>query len=150
MVINNGLVSQAVTSNSVKLNLKEKITDFGFGIIEGYFKNGNSEEANNNSSTKSENNAEELVYIGGFPIGIKLYCDGVIVVDTQNVETSGAFENPAQKAGILKGDIIKSIDGVRVTSNKEVSEIIEESNGRQLKMEILRNNEIKNVVFSSN
>ena len=149
MVINNGLVSQAVTSNSVKLNIKEKITDFSFGLFEGYFKNGNLEEANNNSSTKSENNAEELVYIGGFPIGIKLYCDGVIVVDTQNVETSGAFENPAQKAGILKGDIIKSIDGVRVTSNKEVSEIIEESNGRQLKMEILRNNEIKNVVFSS-
>lgn len=148
-VVSNGSVSQAVTSNSVETGVKDKITNFSFSLIENYFKNGNEEPTNNNSATKNENNAETLVYLGGFPIGIKLYCDGVVVVDTQNVETSGAFLNPAQKAGILKGDIIQSIDGVKVTTNSEVSKIIEESNGRELKMQILRNGEIKTVVFSS-
>ncbi len=149
MVVGTGSVSQAVTSNTIKTGVKTKISDFSFSLIENYFKNGNEEASNNNSVTKNEKNAEVLVYLGGFPIGIKLYCDGVVVVDTQNVETSGAVLNPAQKAGILKGDIIKSIDGVKVTTNSEVSRIIEESNGRELKMQILRNGEIKNVVFSS-
>ena len=54
-----------------------------------------------------------------------------------------------EKAGILKGDIITEIDGVRVYSNSKVSEIIEKSNGKPLKMKILRNGEYKNVVFSS-
>ena len=149
LVVNGGSISQAVTSSTVETGIKEKITNFSNNLIEGYFKNENSTSTTNNSTSKNENNAEELVYLGGFPIGIKLYCDGVIVVDTQNVETSGAFENPAQKAGILKGDIIKSIDGVKVSSNTEVSKIIEESNGKALKMQILRNGEIKNVIFSS-
>ena len=149
MVVGTGSVSQTVTSNTIETGVKNKISDFSFSLIENYFKNGNEEASNNNSVTKNEKNAEVLVYLGGFPIGIKLYCDGVVVVDTQNVETSGAVLNPAQKAGILKGDIIKSIDGVKVTTNSEVSKIIEESNGRELKMQILRNGEIKNVVFSS-
>ena len=149
IVVGTGSVSQAVTSNSVETGVKDKITDFSFSFIESYFKNENKDYSTNNSVTKNQNNAETSVYLGGFPIGIKLYCDGVVVVDTQNVETSGAVLNPAQKAGILKGDIIKSIDGVKVTTNSEVSEIIEESNGRELKMQILRNGEIKNVVFSS-
>lgn len=149
MVVGTGSVSQAVTSNSIETGVKDKITDFSFSLIENYFKNDNEEPSNNNSVTKNQNNAETLVYLGGFPIGIKLYCDGVVVVDTQNVETSGAVLNPAQKAGILKGDIIKSIDGVKVTTNSEVSKIIEDSNGKELKMQILRNGEIKNVVFSS-
>lgn len=149
MVVGTGSVPQAVTSNSVETGVKDKITDFSFSFIESYFKNENKDYSTNNSVTKNQNNAETSVYLGGFPIGIKLYCDGVVVVDTQNVETSGAVLNPAQKAGILKGDIIKSIDGVKVTTNSEVSEIIEESNGRELKMQILRNGEIKNVVFSS-
>lgn len=149
IVVGTGSVSQAVTSNSIETGVKDKITDFSFSFIESYFRNENKDSSTNNSVTKNQNNAETSVYLGGFPIGIKLYCDGVVVVDTQNVETSGAVLNPAQKAGILKGDIIKSIDGVKVTTNSEVSEIIEESNGRELKMQILRNGEIKNVVFSS-
>lgn len=149
IVVETGSVSQAVTSSSVETGVKDKITDFSFSFIESYFKNENKDSSTNNSVTKNQNNAETSVYLGGFPIGIKLYCDGVVVVDTQNVETSGAVLNPAQKAGILKGDIIKSIDGVKVTTNSEVSKIIEESNGRELKMQILRNGEIKNVVFSS-
>lgn len=149
VVVNGNSFSQAITSSTVETNIKEKITDFGSSFIKTYFGDENLDSATNNSSTNNDNNTRESVYLGGFPIGIKLYCDGVIIVDTQNVEISGGFENPAQKAGLLKGDVIKSIDGIKVTRNSEVSKIIEDSNGRQLKMQILRNGEIKNVVFSS-
>lgn len=147
-VVNSNSNIETVTSSVVETGLKEKITDLGNSFIKDYFEN---EKLNsvNNSTAKNEKNTQESVYLGGFPIGIKLYCDGVIIVDTQNVEISGGFENPAQKAGLLKGDIIKSIDGIKVTRNSEVSEIIEKSNGEKLNMQILRNGEIKNVVFSS-
>ncbi len=149
VVVNGNSFSQAITSSTVETNIKEKITDFGSSFIKTYFGDENLDSATNNSSTNNDNNTRESVYLGGFPIGIKLYCDGVIIVDTQNVEISGGFENPAQKAGLLKGDVIKSIDGIKVTRNSEVSKIIEDSNGRQLKMQISRNGEIKNVIFSS-
>lgn len=147
--VSSNTFSQAVTSSTVETGLKDKLTDFGNSFVKIYFEKENSDFTTNNSTANNEKNTRESVYLGGFPIGIKLYCDGVIIVDTQNVEVSGGVENPAQKAGLLKGDIIKSIDGVKVTRNNEVSNIIEESNGRQLKMQILRNGEIKNVVFSS-
>lgn len=146
-VINGNTVGNAVTSSKIELGIKEKINEFGGSIIENFSKQNNS--YSNNFTANNSNNTEQLVYVGGFPIGIKLYCNGVIIVDTQNVETSGGYENPAQKAGILKGDIITEIDGVKVYSNSKVSEIIEKSNGKPLKMKILRNGEYKNVVFSS-
>lgn len=149
VIVNGNVITEAVTSNANKTDIKDKLTDFGTSFIKNYFYSESNESDINNSSVKIQNNTNQSVYLGGFPIGIKLYCDGVIIVDTQDVETSGNYENPAQKAGLLKGDIIKSIDGVKVTRNSEVSKIIEDSNGRQLKMQILRKGEIKNVVFSS-
>ncbi len=148
-IVNGNSLGKAITSSTVETGLKDKITDLGSSFIKSYFENENLNSVTNNSTAKNENNTRESVYLGGFPIGIKLYCDGVIIVDTQNVEISGGFENPAQKAGLLKGDIIKSIDGIKVSRNSEVSDIIEKSNGKQLKMQILRNGETKNVVFSS-
>ena len=148
-VVNSGTNTKATTSNAVETDLKGQITDLGSAFFKTYFGLNENESSQNNSATKNENNTETNVYLGGFPIGIKLYCDGVIIVDTQDVAVSGGYENPAQKAGLLKGDIIKTIDGKKVTRNKEVSELIEESNGKQIKMQILRNGELKNVVFSS-
>ena len=149
LVVNSNVETKATTSSAVETDLKGKITDFGSAFFKSYFGFENSEVSDSNSPTKNENNSQTSVYLGGFPIGIKLYCDGVIIVDTQNVAVSGGYENPAQKAGLLKGDIIKSIDGKKVTRNSEVSKLIEDSNGKELKMQILRNGELKNIQFSS-
>ena len=148
LVVNSGGNIKA-SSSAVETDLKGKITDLGSAFFKSYFGLSENESSQNNSATKNENNTETNVYLGGFPIGIKLYCDGVIIVDTQDVAVSGGYENPAQKAGLLKGDIIKSVNGKKVSRNSEVSELIEESNGKQIKMQILRNGELKNIVFSS-
>ena len=96
-------------------------------------------DGNNHNSRSAP--AEELpqVYIGGYPIGLKLYADGVIIVGTESVDTEGGLVNTAEKAGLKIGDIIKSINGERVKNNSQVSEIIEKSAGQELVFEAERN-----------
>lgn len=140
--------SLSVSNNANNLNVKGKITDIGNSLLQSFLDE-NLDSTNSNSSTKNENNTKTKVYVGGFPIGIKLYCDGVIVVDTQDVETSSGYQNPSQNAGLVKGDIIKAINGEKVTQNSEVSKIIEKSNGTPLELTILRNGKEKKLTFSS-
>lgn len=55
---------------------------------------------------------------GGNPFGIKLRTDGVIAVSVSG-------NSPAEKAGIKQGDIIKSVNGVEVSSNSELGSAIQ-------------------------
>ena len=93
--------------------------------------------------------ALERVCVGGFPIGLKLYADGVVIVGTEPIDTENGYINTAEKAGIKLGDIIKSINGERVTTNSRVSQIIEESNGDVLTLQVLRGNELLTFSFNS-
>lgn len=74
----------------------------------------------------------------GEPFGIKLLTDGVIVVEVSGFETKNGFSSPAQSCGLKTGDIIKSIDGKKVSSNQDVQRIIEESKGRMLFISAVR------------
>lgn len=78
----------------------------------------------------------------GEPFGIKLLTDGVIVVEVSSFETENGFVSPAESCGIKTGDIIKSIDGIKVSSNQDVQRIIEESDGRTLCISAVRNEEM--------
>ena len=55
-------------------------------------------------------NQYEKVYLGGYPVGLKLYADGVIVVGTESVDTSTGEVNPAAVAGLKTGDISQNYD----------------------------------------
>ena len=92
-------------------------------------------------------NQYEKVYLGGYPVGLKLYADGVIVVGTESVDTSTGEVNPAAVAGLKTGDIIKTINGEKVNTNYEVSRFIEKSQGEDLQFEVLRGNEMLNITF---
>lgn len=91
----------------------------------------------------------QTVYLGGFPVGLKLYADGVVIVGTEDVDTEKGNVNPAQKAGIRVGDIIKRINGEAVKTNKRVSEIIEKSQGEKLEITVKRDDEILTFTFNS-
>lgn len=91
----------------------------------------------------------QTVYLGGFPVGLKLYADGVVIVGTEDVDTEKGNVNPAQKAGIRVGDIIKRINGEAVKTNKRVSEIIEKSQGEELEITVKRDDEILTFTFNS-
>ncbi len=91
----------------------------------------------------------QYVVLGGEIFGIKLFTDGVLVVDAQSVQSEGKVINPAEKAGIKVGDIIKSVNGKKVYTNKTLSEIIEQSGGEMLKVTVVRGNETIDVSFPS-
>lgn len=81
---------------------------------------------------------EMQVVVLGTPFGMKLFTEGVLVVDATDVETANGKVNPALKAGIKKGDYILSVNGNEIHSNEDLSEIVESSNGEQLHFVIMR------------
>ncbi len=121
-----------------------KIYDFTDKIINKLYEDNSSAQGKEKSK-----NLNEQVYLGGYPIGLKLYADGVVVVGTEAVDTKQGLINPAEISGIKVGDVIKKIDGKRVLSNNEVSNIIEESQGSSMHFFVERNGEYLNLNFSS-
>ncbi len=84
----------------------------------------------------------------GEPFGIKIYTDGVLVVNMSDVDAAGGNVNPAMRAGIRIGDTIKSINGVAMRSNEDVSRIVEASDGTPMTFIIERENIVKTVTVT--
>ena len=82
---------------------------------------------------------ENYVCVLGQPFGMRIYTEGVLVVNTKNVNSPSGEVNPARLAGIKVGDYIISVDGKDVTTNEELSALVEESNGKKMRFEIMRN-----------
>lgn len=84
----------------------------------------------------------QLLIPSGEPFGIKLTMDGVMVVGIGEVSTKeDLHSSPAKNSGIKKGDIILSLNGEEVESNKELQQIISNSDGTPLEIVIKRENE---------
>lgn len=76
----------------------------------------------------------------GYPFGIKLLMDGVMVTELGAVtDVSGNTSCPAEEAGIVTGDIIKSANGEALVSNSRLQEIISQSGGREISLLVSRN-----------
>ena len=91
----------------------------------------------NSSLTVSE---RDFVAVSGELFGLRLFTEGIIIVGIDEVKTAKGNISPAEKAGLQKGDIIISIDGVKVKSCNEVSEFMEQSGGKVMKLELRRKN----------
>lgn len=93
------------------------------------------------------------LYPGGMPFGVKVYTDGVIVVGIVGVETENGKINPASESGLKVRDIITKINGKAVTTTDEVSDAVEQSNGKPIVFTVKRNKEETEInvqpVFSS-
>ena len=85
----------------------------------------------------------------GEPFGIRLITDGVLVIDLQ---ADGGFDGrlscPAARCGIRVGDIITSVDGQGVSSNDDISEIVEQSGGEPMTVTLKRNDEVMSVTLT--
>ena len=75
----------------------------------------------------------------GTPFGIKIYTQGVIVIDISDVNTSQGVCSPAKLSGLEKGDIITHINDLEVKSNEEFEQILQKSKGNTLNMTVIRN-----------
>lgn len=99
-------------------------------------------------STVNVEVVDELqVAVLGTPFGMKLYTEGVLVVNVTEVKTASGTIKPAQNGGIKKGDYIISANGQSVNSNEDLSEIVESSNGSDIEFKIKRNGKNKTLSF---
>lgn len=99
-------------------------------------------------STVSVEVVDELnVAVLGTPFGMKLYTEGVLVIDMTDVKTENGNVNPAKEAGIEIGDYIVSVDGRKISTNEELGAAVEASAGNEMKLEIKRGGKTKIIRF---
>lgn len=63
----------------------------------------------------------------GTPFGIKMLTDGVIVTDFGAVNIESECISPAEAAGIKRGDVIISVNGIDVNDSITLSETVQDS-----------------------
>ncbi len=101
-------------------------------------------------STVSVSVVDELqVAVLGQPFGMKLYTEGVLVVDLTEVSCDSGLKKPAEKAGIKTGDYILSVDGKKVYTNEDLSVIVEKSEGRVMDFLVKRGGKKMHIKFSA-
>lgn len=88
---------------------------------------------------------ESYVSVLGTPFGMKIYTNGVLVISAGEVQTVDGTANPSKDAGIKVGDYIRSVNGIDISCNEDLSEIVAESAGKPLSVEIMRDGKKKTV-----
>ena len=81
--------------------------------------------------------ADSLIPLG-HTVGIKLRSSGAIIIDM----SEGSASNPARAAGLAPGDVIMSVDGAPVHSNSELRSAVENSGGKSLTVEFMRDGKL--------
>ena len=75
-----------------------------------------------------------MLYPGGMPFGVKFYTDGVMVVGFCDIDTGKGSVNPAARAGLHPKDVILQINGEKLCGAADMTERIEASGGKPLKL----------------
>ena len=83
----------------------------------------------------------------GIPFGMKIYTDGVLVINISPVDTAGGYVSPAEKCGIKVGDTIISINNKKVYTNEDVAEIIETCESSEISVTVRRDNVLKTLIL---
>ncbi len=90
----------------------------------------------------------DMLIAGGIPFGVKLHTDGVLVVNVCDVRCGTAGKRPAMDAGLKKGDMIISINGEKIQSGAQVCRICGESDGKPLKITVMRAGKVKTLTVT--
>lgn len=86
---------------------------------------------------------DEKVIPCGTPFGVKILTSGVMVIGLSDITTKNGVVNPAEEADIQIGDVITSVNGKSVSSNSEIADIVNESDGETITIEFIRDTENK-------
>ncbi len=85
---------------------------------------------------------ESYAVPSGNPVGIYIETDGVMVIDTGEITgQNGTKIEPAENI-VKAGDYITKVNDIEVSTKKELMDIISNSNGEPMVLDIKRNNEI--------
>lgn len=96
---------------------------------------------NNYQTAYADSNKHDL-YIGGFPAGFILNTNTVEVVGLCEVLTENGMQSPARDIGIKCGDIIESINGIKLEGVKSVAKILY-CNAKEYSLRYIRSGELR-------
>lgn len=81
------------------------------------------------------------LYLGGIPLGFSINTKGLIVVGENAVGKEQKGKNPFKT-----GDIITSINGKQIEEPEDISQVLQETNGEMVSINILRDGEDREIV----
>ncbi len=85
----------------------------------------------NSSLTVSD---RQYLAISGDIIGLRLFTKGVMIVGVDSIETAEGTFSPGNSAGLVKGDVITSVNRIEIFNSNSLNEIISTSEGRALEI----------------
>ena len=80
----------------------------------------------------------------GQAVGIKLFANGVLVLDVSALEGVGG-KSPAQKCGIREGDLLLTFNGEKIASTEHLQELLRQNGAQPAQLELQRGQENKTV-----
>ena len=91
--------------------------------------------------------ARSEVVPGGDIFGLRLFTAGVIVVETETIETEAGRVSPAKQAGLQPGDVILSLNGEPVRSHTQFSALLADAEDTPLTVVYQRDGQQKETTF---
>ncbi len=88
-----------------------------------------------------------MVTLCGTPFGLKMYADGALIVEIGEVDGDGGTCCPAKAAGLQVGDVIRAINGQKVTGNREAAALLSNAGGKKLRLTIERGGKEQEVIL---
>ena len=89
------------------------------------------------------------VILGGQSIGVNINVDGIMVLGMSDFYgNDGKKHCPAKEAGLKEGDIIVSVNKQDVTSSTELSNIVDNANGAELRVEYKREQQKMSAIIN--
>lgn len=80
------------------------------------------------------------IYACGFPVGIYMDTQGILVVDYGKVwDTEGKSHSPSEYL-LMPGDYIQTVNGKTIENKKQLIKLVKDSQGKDLEMEVVREN----------
>ena len=92
--------------------------------------------------------SREYVEVSGELFGLRLFTQGVMIVGLDEVDTETGSVSPAKSAGLQKGDVIYAVNGVKVSTSQQVSDIFQKTGSESMTIEYIRENRRYSVQFS--
>lgn len=81
---------------------------------------------------------DDYVIAGGFPFGIKIFAEGVLIVGFNDVKTANGLVNPATDAGLQAGDFVLAVEKKPISTNTQLQEQLEASGGNPVTLSVQR------------
>ena len=100
-----------------------------------------------NDNTFAQANDEE-VYLGGYPVGITLHPEGLVVEDFKVIITENGNCYPAKESGIMIGDMIISANGITTKTPLDLEKAIGKEPSK-VEICLIRSNGTLNLVCNS-